>query len=189
MFEIKNAGGVRPPTFLPLTLKIIPITLKMLQTENSHDIMKLKGENRMKIKIFIDKEHDEEIQIFAHEKNELVKKIERLVNGEEGIIAKHDRTLYNLELCDIVCFTADDNKVYAHLDRDVFEVDEKIYELEETLPDNFLKINKSCIANIEKIKSFDASVTGTLCVNFKNGYRDYVSRRRMKYVKERLIKK
>ena len=62
-------------------------------------------------------------------------------------------------------------------------------ELEESLPDNFLKINKSCIANIDKIKSFDATITGTLAVNFKNGYRDYVSRRRMKSVKERLLKK
>ena len=96
---------------------------------------------------------------------------------------------YNIELCDVVCFTSNDNKVFVHAGKDVLEVDEKLYELEESLPDTFLKINKSCIANIEKIKSFDATITGTLAVNFKNGERDYVSRRRMKYVKERLMKK
>ena len=143
----------------------------------------------MKIKIFIDKEHDEEIHIFAHEKNELVDKIERLVKGDGSIVAKRDRVSYNINLCDIVCFTSDDNKVFAHAGKEMFEVDEKIYELEESLPDNFLKINKSCIANIDKIKSFDATISGTLAVNFKNGYRDFVSRRRMKFVKERLLKK
>lgn len=143
----------------------------------------------MKIKIFIDKEHDEEIQIFAHEKTELIDKIERLVKGEENIVAKRDRISYNINLYDVVCFTAEDNKVFAHAGKEMFEVDEKIYELEKSLPDNFLKINKSCIANIDKIKSFDATITGTLAVNFKNGYRDYVSRRRMKYVKERLLGK
>lgn len=143
----------------------------------------------MKIKVVIDKDKDEEIVIFAHERTELIGKIESLVKGENSIVAKRDRVSYNIELFDIVCFTADDNKVFAHAGKETFEVDEKLYELEETLPENFVKINKSCIANIEKIKSFDATITGTLAVNFKNGYRDYVSRRRMKYVKERLIKK
>ena len=135
----------------------------------------------MKIKVVIDKNLDEDIVVYAKERNELVDKIERLLKGEDNIVAKRDRTLYNLDFSDIVCFTAENNKVFAHA--------EKIYELEEILPDNFLKINKSCIANIEKIKSFDATITGTLAVNFKNGYRDYVSRRRMKYVKERLLGK
>ena len=143
----------------------------------------------MKIKIFIDKEHDEEVIIYSHEKTELVDKIERLVKGEESIFAKRDRVSYNIELSDIVCFTAENNKVYAHTGKEAFEVEEKIYELEESLTDNFIKINKSCIANIDKIKSFDATISGTLAVNFKNGYRDYVSRRRMKHVKERLLKK
>ena len=143
----------------------------------------------MKIKIFIDKEHDEEVVIYAREKTELVEKIERLVKGNGNIVAKRERVAYNINLCDVVCFTSDDNKVFAQAGKEIFEVDEKIYELEESLPDNFIKINKSCIANIDKIQSFDATVTGTLAVNFKNGYRDYVSRRRMKYVKERLLGK
>ena len=143
----------------------------------------------MKIKIFIDKDRDEEIIVYAHDKNELVDKIERLVKGSGSIVAKRDRVSYNIDLCDVVCFTSDDNKVFAHAGKEKLEVDEKIYELEESLPENFLKINKSCIANIDKIKSFDATVTGTLAVNFKNGYRDFVSRRRMKHVKERLLKK
>ena len=143
----------------------------------------------MKIKVVIDKNLDEDVVVYAKERNELVDKIERLLSGDDNIVAKRDRTLYNLNLSEIVCFTAENNKVFAHVGKEMFEVDEKIYELEETLPDNFLKINKSCIANIEKIKSFDATITGTLAVNFKNGYRDYVSRRRMKYVKERLLGK
>ena len=143
----------------------------------------------MKIKVVIDKNLDEDVVVYAKERNELVDKIERLLSGDDNIVAKRDRTLYNLNLSEIVCFTAENNKVFAHVGKEMFEVDEKIYELEETLPDNFLKINKSCIANIKKIKSFDATITGTLAVNFKNGYRDYVSRRRMKYVKERLLGK
>lgn len=143
----------------------------------------------MKLKVVIDKDRDEEILIYAKERTAIVDKIERLVKGEDSIVAKRDRVSYNIELSEVVCFTSNDNKVFVHAGKEIFEVDEKLYELEESLPDNFLKINKSCIANVEKIKFFDATITGTLAVNFKNGYRDYVSRRRLKYVKERLMKK
>ena len=143
----------------------------------------------MNIKVVVDKDREEEILIYVHKRSELVDKIERLVRGQENIIARRDRVSYNIELAAVDCFTSDDNKVFARVGKELFEVDEKMYELEEKLTDSFLKINKSCIANIEKIKSFDASITGTLTVNFKNGYRDYVSRRRLKQVKERLMKR
>ena len=123
----------------------------------------------MKIKVVLDKDRDEEILIFAKERTALVDRIERLVKGEENIVAKRDRVSYNVELSDVVCFTADDNKVFVNVGKEVLEVEEKLYELEESLPENFIKINKSCIANIDKIKSFDATITGTLTVNFKNG--------------------
>lgn len=143
----------------------------------------------MNIRIVIDKDREEEILIIAHERTELVDAIERLVKGKDSIVVKRDRTLYNIDLSEVVCFTAENNKVFAHMGKEAFEAGEKLYELEEALPESFIKINKSCIANVRQIKSFEAGVTGTLCVNFKNGLRDYVSRRRMKYVKERLLKK
>ena len=52
--------------------------------------------------------------------------------------------------------------------------------------DNFIKINKSCIANLKKIKRFDASFGGAMQVTFKNGHTDFVSRRNLKNVKERM---
>ena len=55
-----------------------------------------------------------------------------------------------------------------------------------TLGTDFIKINQSCIANIRQIQRFDTSFSGTLRVIFKNGYTDYVSRRQLKAVKERL---
>ena len=144
----------------------------------------------MKCSIFIDKNGKEEVHIFARERTLLVEKIEQLVK-QEGIslVGKKDRCLYNIELSDVVCFLSENNKVFAMLKRERYEIDEKLYELEDSLPESFVKINKSCIANVEMIASFDATFAASLAVNFKNGYRDYVSRRRVKYVKERVLKK
>ena len=61
-----------------------------------------------------------------------------------------------------------------------------VSDMEKKLPENFVKINQSCIANIDKINRFDASFSGTLKLIFKNSYTDYVSRRQLKTVKERI---
>ena len=56
----------------------------------------------------------------------------------------------------------------------------------QMLGEGFVKINQSCIANTKKILRFSASISGALQVTFKNGYRDYVSRRQLKTVKKRM---
>ncbi len=141
----------------------------------------------MKLNIFIDKEREEEIQIYVHEKTELIKEIEQLViNNNTSLIGFKDREAVNLNLSDVYAFFIEDNKVYALLEKYKYLLKSRLYILEETLPNNFLKINQSSIANLNKIKSFDTSISGTLTVNFKNGYKDYVSRRNLKKIKERL---
>ena len=140
----------------------------------------------MKCIITIDKEHEEEVLIFAHEKTKLVEDIINLINSENIFVGYSDGEIYRLNLSEINCFTVEDNKVYALTDNGKLHVKQRLYQVEERLSDDFVKINQSCIANIKKIKKFDSSVSGMLTVIFKNGYRDYVSRRNLKSVKERL---
>ena len=58
--------------------------------------------------------------------------------------------------------------------------------IEEMLDESFVKINQSCLGNVKKIARFDASIGGSLMVTFRNAHRDYVSRRQLKTVKERM---
>ena len=76
--------------------------------------------------------------------------------------------------------------MFALTEKGKYRLKSRLYQLEKNLNDNFVKINQSCIANIKKIEKFKASVGGALMVIFKNGYEDYVSRRNLKNVKERL---
>ena len=50
----------------------------------------------------------------------------------------------------------------------------------------YVKINQSCYANIKNIKKFESTIGGSLKVIFKNNYVDYISRRELKNVKERM---
>ncbi len=149
--------------------------------------MNLQGGNEVKLKIFIDKNHEEEILLFAHEKNELVKSIEKLVNDDnDTLIGFKDKEAVCLDFNEIYCFVVEENKVYALTEKEKLQLKKRLYQLEEKLPENFVKINQSCIANIKKIKKFDVSFSGSMIVVFKNGYKDCVSRRNVKNIKERL---
>lgn len=141
----------------------------------------------MKCKIFIGKEYEEEVLVYAHEETELVKRIQSLVSEENLILIGYkEKEAFQLNLFDINCFLVEDNKIYAFTQDDKLLMKCRLYKLEETLPQNFIKINQSCIANINKIERFGTSFSGSLTVRFKNGNTDYVSRRKMKSVKERL---
>lgn len=141
----------------------------------------------MQLKIIIDKTRDEEILIYAHEKTALVESIEQLVLQEKiELIGYTDGEAVRLNLAEICCFTVEDNRVFAATLNERFRLKYRLWQLEEKLPECFVKINQSCIANIGMIDRFDTSISGSLLVKFKNGNTDYVSRRQLKKVKERL---
>ncbi len=141
----------------------------------------------MKFSFFVDKEREEEVVVYAHEKTKLIEDIERLVKENDfELIGYAEKEAVKLELTEVYCFVSENNKVYAICEKERYLLRFRLYQLEERLSENFVKINQSCIANIRKIKKFDASFSGTLTVIFKNGYKDFVSRRNVRKVKERL---
>ncbi|MEE1321096.1 MAG: LytTR family DNA-binding domain-containing protein [Acutalibacteraceae bacterium] len=141
----------------------------------------------MKFTLILDKDRDEEIIIYAREKNELVSKIEKLTEeSPPDLTGYRDKVGVILNPNEIYCFIAQGNKVYAVTEKEKLQMKIRLYKIEEYELDSFVKINQSCIANLNKIARFDTSVSGTLKVVFKNGYTDYVSRRNLKNVKERL---
>ncbi len=140
----------------------------------------------MKITVNIDENCEEEVIIYAHEETELVTAISQLVeNSALVLIGYKEREMFRLSPLDIFCFTVEDDKVFALTEDDKFQLRCRLYKL-TNLPSQFIKINQSCIANLDKIERFDASISGSLQVRFKNGHSDYVSRRNLKNVKERL---
>ena len=141
----------------------------------------------MKCELHIDKNTDEKVLIYAHEQNKAVEEIKSFVENQDiELIGYKDGEIEKLNPNKVNCFIIENSKIYAITDDDKYHVKLRLYNLEEMLGESFIKINQSCIANIRKIKKFDSSISGTLSVVFKNGYIDYVSRRNIKSIKERL---
>ena len=141
----------------------------------------------MKCTVILDKTREEEIVIYAHQKNEMIFEIERMAQEKPlQLTGFLNEEIVRLELQDIYCFTVEGGRLYAIGESEKYLIKARLYNIEEILDKSFIKINQSSIANVKKIQKFDASISGTLKVIFKNGHTDYVSRRNIKNVKERL---
>ena len=142
----------------------------------------------MDYEIRIDPDSSEEkIYIVARERTSLIDEIERLIAKESTeLMGYGDGEIVKLDINEVECFTVEDSKVYAIMGDTKLRVRERLYSIEERLGGMFLKINQSCIANVKRIKKFESTFGGAIRVVFSNGYKDYVSRRQLKTVKERL---
>ena len=144
----------------------------------------------MKFKLIIDKDAEEEIVAVVHETSSLTDQIEDLVRAYTG---NYKITVYNedemKQLCfsDIECITVIDRKIFA-IDGtgEKYRMNQRLCDLEQILPSYFIRINKSTIANENRILRFGTAYTGAVDAIFKCGYKDYVSRRCFAEIKRRL---
>ena len=147
----------------------------------------------MKFKLIIDKTKDEEIVATVHSRTELTDKIEALVMeyaGSDRIPAYTEDDLKMLVFSDIECITVLDGKTYAIDNRNRrYRLRLRLYELEELLPSSFIRINKSALANENRLDRFAVTYSGAVDAVFKCGYTEYVSRRCFAQIKRRFDSK
>lgn len=87
----------------------------------------------------------------------------------------------------IIRIYALNGKVAAKTENGEYIMRQRLYELEERLKQKmFVRISNSEIINLKKVKSFDLSLAGTVCVQFKNGETTYASRRYVPQIKKKL---
>lgn len=141
----------------------------------------------MKYKIKIRNDQDEDLVIYAKEDTDLLERIENLLKETDPTLFGYDGArAIRLEADEISCFFIESGRTYAHTKHGKLLIKERLYRIEEVFGDGFVKINQSCLINVSKIKRFDSSIGGALLVVLEDGYRDYVSRRQLKSVKERM---
>ncbi len=131
-----------------------------------------------------------EIVIYAPFKDDLIEQIENMcLQDEYHLVGYLNSKIKEINPLEVECFISRDDQIFAIINKTEYRVKKRLYELAELLQINFIYINQSCLANINLIDHFDASFGGTLMVIFKSGFKDYVSRRQIKKVKERILKK
>jgi len=105
---------------------------------------------------------------------------------EDELVGIADDKVCVLDISDIIRVFVEDRKVFVVTTKGKFVVRKKLYEMNNLLTKDFVKISQSEIANIKFIKNLDLSIRGTIVIVYKNSDISYVSRRLLKDFKTKL---
>lgn len=145
----------------------------------------------MKVNIDIDEKYEETfITIHAKEWTNGLEELIRNINHQtpKRIVGiKEDKSIL-LSPNEIDFVYAQNRKVYASINKQSIELNMKLYELESLLQGHdFIRFSKSVIGNLNQIKYFEVGFNGNICVFFHSGSKEYVSRKYVLEMKEKLI--
>lgn len=142
----------------------------------------------MKIKIQLDDSCKElQVIIITDQMSEQINHIiQRLSEDSPQVLTGfQDDILKILEPSEILRIYTTAGKVYAITETGEYTLRLRLYELEERLNKNhFVRISNSEIINLKKVKHFDLSFTGTICITLTDGTVTYTSRRYVTKIKQ-----
>ncbi len=131
----------------------------------------------------IAKGQPEQIEIRCHEITEEVREIVIFVKSRQGqLTGVQAGKQYEIPVLDVCYIEAVDNKVFLYTQKQVYETRQKLYELEELLKEKyFLRVSKSLLLNLMKVKSIKPALNGRFLAILQSGEEIIISR---KYVQE-----
>lgn len=142
----------------------------------------------MQVEIKIDSSYNEPTLIILTDAvtDEINNIIQKLSDAAPNIISGIRNDKFEiLEQDDIIRVYANNGKVLAVTDSGEYTLRLRLYEVEERLNlHQFVRISNSEIVSLKRIKNFDLSFTGTICVRLSNGTTAYVSRRYVSKIKK-----
>lgn len=116
-----------------------------------------------------------------------VKALARRLEGGETLLGWRDGEAFPLPAEELLRCYGEDKGVKAQTARGVFDLRERLYELEGRLDRHtFVRISQSEIVNLHKVTALDLKLTGTIKMTLTGGTVCYVSRRYVKKIKEAL---
>lgn len=116
-----------------------------------------------------------------------VKALAARLSGGSALIGWQEERAYPIQEEDLLRCFAQDKGVKAQTAQGVYDLRERLYELESKLDRHtFVRISHSEIVNLKKVTALDLSLTGTIRMTLSDGTACYVSRRYVKKIKEAL---
>ena len=135
----------------------------------------------------VDAREKEQALIRAMERTpDILNAIDLLENGAGGIAVIRDRSTWFCRLTQIYYIESVDKRTFVYTRDDCFECRDRLYELEEKLGMYHVRVSKSMIVNLRKIRNVSAEPGGRMVAVLLNGERVIISRSYVREIKRRL---
>ena len=123
------------------------------------------------------------VEIHCHKVSDEVKEIIAFVKSRQGqLTGSMDDMQFEIPVGDIFYIESVDNKTFAYTQSEVYELRQKLYEVEDLLRQkHFLRTSKSTLLNLMKISAIKPALNGRFTAVLFSGEETVIS---SKYVPE-----
>ena len=148
----------------------------------------------MKVQLFVSKDYEEAYaEIYTDVITDSIQKAMLLLendtsdNDSNSILAvKNGQDIVLFDFEDIFMIRVEEKQTKVYTENNDFIVKKPLYHIENTLDSDFVRISKSTIVNLRKIKRVAPSLRGMMFIELKNGLKDNISRKYLSDFKDAL---
>ncbi len=132
-----------------------------------------------------------EVTIAYSEMTASVKRVADFVRSvEQTVLCKKDEEECSVPVGDILYIESVDKKTFVYCEKEVYMCSLRLYEIEKMVEQaGFVRVSKSTILNIERLKGVKTLVNSRLEAILSNGERICVTRKYLKDIREALIRR
>lgn len=140
----------------------------------------------MKIKVHYDQKlARDELQIAAFEPSRTLDHIIDFAQRELFyLIGLKEKEKVRIDLKDIQRIYSANKQVFCMVNGQEYQLLERLYQLQEKLPNSFVQISRTEMIQIQAVNRFAITRSGIIEIIFKDGQKTSASRRYLKKVKE-----
>lgn len=135
----------------------------------------------MKVNLFISRDIEEpHADIHTNELTDNITKAMSILESDDSsdmVAVKKGSDIALLELSDVFMFRVEDKQVKVYTENGEYQIRKALYQVEETLSPDFVRISKTTIVNLKKIARVAPSLKGMMFIELKNGLKDNISRK------------
>lgn len=151
----------------------------------------------MKVNLFVSKDLEEPYaEIYTDALTDNIQKAMVLLENEdeyeEGIgdnsilAVKKGQDIVLLDFEDIFMIRVEEKQTKVYTEDNDYLIKKPLYQIEENLDTNFVRVSKTTIVNLRKIKRVAPSLRGMMFIELKNGLKDNISRKYLSDFKQAL---
>ena len=135
----------------------------------------------MKVNLFVSRDIEEpHADIHTNELTDNITKAMSILESDdtnEILAVKNGSDITLFQFDDVFMLRVENKQVKVYAENNEYLIRKPLYQVEESLSGDFVRISKTTIVNLKKIKRVAPSLKGMMFIELKNGLKDNISRK------------
>ena len=144
----------------------------------------------MKVNLFVSRDIEEPYaDIHTDELTDNITRAMSILESDDSsemLAVKKGSDIALLEFSDVYMFRVENKQVKVYTENSEYQIKKALYQVEENLPSDFVRISKTTIVNLKKVERVAPSLKGMMFIQLKNGLKDNISRKYLPGFKDAL---